>query len=493
MSPCSRAVLLLAAVLPMLPVLGGIDWPLATLQAVPETYDASDYRTDGVQVLFYRGLDYKGRPTRVFAYYGVPSHAEGVKLPAMVLVHGGGGSAFARWVKHWNSLGYAAISMDTCGCVSGNTVGNEQSGHVRHAWAGPAGWGGMGEVDDPVADHWMYHAVADAILANSLIRSLPDVDADRIGITGISWGAVITCVAASVDSRFKFAAPVYGCGELFATTPQWADILGSVGEAKARKWTGLWDPINHLKTARVPFSWLVGTNDKWFSLSSVMASHAAVNAEKTLTVRVRLAHAHSPVSEQAPEIAALADHYLRGGADVPRLGGVSVSQGVVTASFAAVVDRPVVSASMDYTCDPVPSTGFWLERFWQSATATVSDGKVSATLPEGVRAFYLNVETSDGIRTSTPVVSIETASRQVVLDDLGDVNRGDVGFWDVSPHAGQVVSVASASGLAVLDSLMIAAAGSLPCDGMESRCVSSLGSAAGSFDSSAVGFSFLLK
>ena len=35
----------------------------------------------------------------------------------MVLVHGGGGTAFAEWVKAWTSRGYAAIAMDTCGQI----------------------------------------------------------------------------------------------------------------------------------------------------------------------------------------------------------------------------------------------------------------------------------------------------------------------------------------------------------------------------------------
>lgn len=32
----------------------------------------------------------------------------------MVLVHGGEGTAFAKWVRLWNERGYAAIAMDTC-------------------------------------------------------------------------------------------------------------------------------------------------------------------------------------------------------------------------------------------------------------------------------------------------------------------------------------------------------------------------------------------
>ena len=41
--------------------------------------------------VYYAGEDFKGKPTRVFAYYGVPERRGQEKLPAMVLIHGGGG------------------------------------------------------------------------------------------------------------------------------------------------------------------------------------------------------------------------------------------------------------------------------------------------------------------------------------------------------------------------------------------------------------------
>src|SRR5207244_2738599 len=130
------------------------------------------------------GLPWHGEPTRVFALVGMPEHKPGDKVPAIVLVHGGGGTAFAEWVKLWTSRGYAAIAMDTCGC----TPGGEHGKRPRHEHSGPPGWGGWDQTDEAVEDQWTYHAVADVVLAHSLLRAQPDVDTDRIGITGISWG-----------------------------------------------------------------------------------------------------------------------------------------------------------------------------------------------------------------------------------------------------------------------------------------------------------------
>ena len=89
----------------------------------------------------------------------------------MVLIHGGGGTAFDAWVRLWNSRGYAAIAMDLCGCLP------VQLWKMETARRGRApGWGGFDQIDWPREDQWTYQAVADAILAHSLLRSFPEID-----------------------------------------------------------------------------------------------------------------------------------------------------------------------------------------------------------------------------------------------------------------------------------------------------------------------------
>jgi len=85
-------------------------WDFQALGYAPKVYEAPT-QEPGVRALYFESVPFKSKPTRVFAYYGAPA---GKKLPAMVLVHGGGGTAFAEWVRIWNRRGYAAIAMDTC-------------------------------------------------------------------------------------------------------------------------------------------------------------------------------------------------------------------------------------------------------------------------------------------------------------------------------------------------------------------------------------------
>ncbi|MBR2838823.1 MAG: family 78 glycoside hydrolase catalytic domain, partial [Kiritimatiellae bacterium] len=380
-------------------------WPMELLKTPPQVFEAPQYATNGVRALFYEGLPYKGRATRVFAYLGVPEHAAGERVPAMVLVHGGGGSAFIRWVKFWNSKGYAAISMDTCGKVSGNAKGGEQRGHFPHEWSGPAGWGGFATVNDLDEDHWMYHAVAAVVRANSLVRSLRDVDPERVGLTGVSWGGIITCTAASIDGRFRFAAPVYGCGANFTLAPAWQENCGHIGQRNVPKWRSKWDPISYLPQCAVPIHWLDGTNDPWFALPAIERCREAMSCKSGATFRIRMVHTHGRVSEEAGEIVALADGHLRGGPALPQFGEVRRDGRMAVATFSADGRLPPVRACLDYTLDPPDRVGLWFSRKWASAPATIGNGEVSARLPDGAKAWYLNLETKEGLRTSSHVVA----------------------------------------------------------------------------------------
>ena len=60
----------------------------------------------------------------------------------------------------------------------------------------------------------MYHAVSQTILANSLLRSLPEVEDEQVGLMGVSWGGIISSIVLGIDQRFAFTIPVYGCGYL---------------------------------------------------------------------------------------------------------------------------------------------------------------------------------------------------------------------------------------------------------------------------------------
>jgi len=239
-----------------------------------------------------------------------------------------------------------------------------------------------------------YHAVADVILGHSLLRSFPEVDPERIGITGISWGGYLTCITASVDARFKFAAPVYGCGFL-GEDSVWLDTFAKMGKEKADLWLKLWDPSQYLRQARMPFLWVNGTNDFAYPLDSYQKSYRLPTTERTLAIRIRMAHAHGGPGEKPEEIHAYANALFNGGVPLASITGQGVEKGEAWATFTS--KAPVVKAELSFTRD----AGKWQPRKWESAEAKIQDGRASAAIPDGARVFYLNLVDERNLAVST--------------------------------------------------------------------------------------------
>jgi dienelactone hydrolase len=363
-------------------------WDLAALGHPPKTYPAPEIAAPGVRSLFYDGPAFQGRSTRVFAFYAAPKTGPSQKLPAMVLVHGGGGTAFDRWARLWCDRGYAAIAMDLCGCLPLRVDPKDPKCRKwkRHEQGGPPGWGGFEAIDQPPQDQWTYHAVADVILAHSLLRSLAEVDPQRVGVTGISWGGYLTCITAGVDHRFRFAVPVYGCGFL-GDNSVWLPMLEKMTSAGRAHWLAWWDPSVYLRDARMPMLWVDGTNDFAYPMDSLQKSYRLAPGPRSLCLRVRMPHGHGAAGENPAEIQAFADSHLRGGVPLAKVTGQGRDRDRVWASFSC--SCPVVRAELNFTRD----AGAWQQRKWETLPAQLdaSRRQASAQLPQGVKVYYLNL------------------------------------------------------------------------------------------------------
>jgi dienelactone hydrolase len=263
-------------------------WADVPLDVTPKSWPAEDVKPEsGVRSVWIEGEDYKGKKTRFFAYYGLPQNAtESKKCPAMVLVHGGEGTAFADWVRLWNSRGYAAIAMDTCGAIPlRDPVTNRRK---RHEWSGPEGWGRFSSAKENPKDQWTYHAVASVIRSHNFLCSMPEVDRYRVGITGISWGGYLTCIAAGVDERYLFAVPVYGCG-YFGYGSRWKEQLERLGDT-GKRWLELWDASVYLPEAKCLFYWVSGKDDPFFPYGSLRKSASLIKGTSIFNVTDHMVH-----------------------------------------------------------------------------------------------------------------------------------------------------------------------------------------------------------
>ncbi|MFA5689112.1 MAG: acetylxylan esterase [Kiritimatiellales bacterium] len=258
---------------------------LGSLTNAPAVQDAG--KTCGaMKAVFFDLLPLNGKPVKVFAWVGVPDVSAGKKVPGIVLLHGGGGTAFKEWVELWNSHGFAAIAIATEGQTD---EPNEEDSRLwkRHEWSGPAKKQTYADIDRPLEEQWIYHASTATILANSLLRSLPEVDETNVGLMGISWGGVLTSTVMGIDSRFAFAIPVYGCGHLFDSENNFSAAMRD-----NEMYKNVWDPMVRMNRATMPALWLSWPEDAYFSPISQAKTYRAMTGKYMVSLIPGMGHSH---------------------------------------------------------------------------------------------------------------------------------------------------------------------------------------------------------
>ena len=363
-------------------------WNLSELKKTPGMRWLNQSGT--IHSLLYNAEKYQGGETEVFAFYASPATIgeakNEAKFPGVVLIHGGGGTAFADWVWLWAKRGYAAIAMDLSGNRPIDPVYDDAGvplpkqsakteGRSRLPNGGPS-------LDHPqifdtiggdVSDDWPYHAAASVIRAHSLLRSFPDVITDCTAVTGISWGGYTTCLVASLDDRFRAAVPVYGCGFLFEGESVQKPSIDKLGERRDT-WIEAYDPSKLLINCRVPILFVNGTNDIHYPLDSYQKSFELVPGPKQIRIEVNMRHGHS--AGWAPtEIGLFIDSFCRKGKPLPILGKIEMNGDRVRMPYASVF--PLKSAMLHYSVD----TGLRSNRIWKSLSATINTDAVMVNMP----------------------------------------------------------------------------------------------------------------
>ena len=358
-------------------------WDLKALSVAP-AFNWAESSVKGARALHYSGPAYKGKPTRVFAYYSTPGTLAGdtpkdKNLPAVVLVHGGGGTAFDQWARLWAKRGYAAISMDLAG---------REAKRKRLEDGGPDQGDGtkFGAIDQPNTDQWTYHAVANVILAHSLIQSFAEVDADRTALTGISWGGYLTCIVMGLDNRFKVSVPVYGCGFL-QDNSCWLGHFKKMSAEQSAKWVRLWDPSSYAGSASMPVLFVNGGKDFAYPPDSHAKTAALVKAPgKNMHFVPNLRHGH--IFDRPKAVEVFIGHYLKGGVALSVVGPVTAANGKLTASVRT--PTKLTSAALHYTTAKLP--GSPRSRKWTEKPATIAGNRITGEAPpEDATIWFLTV------------------------------------------------------------------------------------------------------
>lgn len=371
-------------------------------------YDPTDCAN--IKAITYDGMSIGDKKTKVFAYIGYPERNSDEKIPAIVLVHGGGGHAYFNWVRMWNEIGYAAIAMDTTGYypkLVNAGINEGDNDNWIHGVNGNLDFAEIGYTDAPDNDHlstsnnpidtqWMYHAVADTILAHNILLGDDSIDSDKIGITGISWGGVITSIAIGHDNRYAFAIPIYGAGYL-------SESVGVASQFCSDDMTKkLWFAENNFHKVSMPVFWFNWNYDIFFSANTTSKSyHDTVknNQHTIMSLKNNMNHSHYhgwiPKENQL-----FADSIVKGTIGFPRFLNQPDGKNINCKLY--IPDGLNVKANIFYINSPMSyafqdKNGFtntWLmEQDWQSYPIEINDDKIIHTIGDNIAGYYIELAT----------------------------------------------------------------------------------------------------
>ena len=344
-------------------------WSSSELFAAPRYRQCpyADSGFPGLRALLVEGRGPAGTNAEFFAYYAKPEgQVPKGGFPGLLLVHGGGGTAYPNYVRKFTEEGFAVMALDWYNQRPAPALTNVPPGETTVPRVPLAG----GKRQDHVAN------VANMVLAHSLLRSFPEVDASRTVYVGLSWGSWYGSCVTAVDNRFRGACMIYLCDRHPNAT---ADPTAE---------TFVKGPFH--RAMKVPCWWIAWPQDSNGVPATLQAGWNACPCEDGRTIVHNLGHSHEGFSVAA--VHRMARYFVGGDVRLPRLSlgrrdGRTVSAEIVDAG------KGVRNAELWYTGRPPLEIGHYRENAkteWRSIPARIEGRTVTAMLPDDARIAYLS-------------------------------------------------------------------------------------------------------
>jgi dipeptidyl aminopeptidase/acylaminoacyl peptidase len=272
---------------------GGFDlteiWDLAEIQdpttlnadvvAGPTRVVTNGVPVDVIQVKF-NSIDRGDGPIRIHGFVAIPTGHAMETLPAIVYGHGAGDQADED-VARMLAARLSAVAISFSGPGQGLSTGAPSTAQ---------NW--LNTVPD-IRNSWLYQYAYSAMRAVTYLATLPQVDPQRMGMTGISAGGLMTWIANGVDDRLAAAYPIMATGDWLRSlqADSWflAFPLGEAGLAAdsppAIAFAQYLDPIHYADRQHAPVMLINGAQDEFFPIDTTRSTYEAVRApEKRLEI-----------------------------------------------------------------------------------------------------------------------------------------------------------------------------------------------------------------
>lgn len=243
--------------------------------------------------------------------YGLFSYPKGAKkLPAFVWNQAGLAQASDYFPVLGARRGYAVL------CIDMPMPGYRSTGNYNISMDFPANM--------PPKQNPIYHGAVALLKAVSYLESRPEVDADKIGMAGSSWGGFYTTLMAGVDPRLKAASAMFGTGSLQLGNVWWDATATPRDEAFRETWRTTLDPAYRLPYSKTAIAWFSGTNDHFFWMPALMKSYEMAGGPKHLTLVPNWNHGLPP--KQDDQVFQWLDIYLQGAPDFLKISPLRVTR-----------------------------------------------------------------------------------------------------------------------------------------------------------------------
>lgn len=360
-------------------------WQIDKLRTAPnvELSSQSTEKTTNGDVtcheIFYDSPGPSGKSLRIFAYFAYPAANTGTKLPGIIIVHGGTGRADKAQAVEWASRGYAALSMD----LPGKGGGRDGSRSEGPDMADPI----IFKMTPSPTESFLYSAVNSVCRAVSALSNSPQVDPNRIGVVGSSWGGVITLVANGIDNRISAACTIYGAGYIPDESCWLAH--GNMKHLTAKQiqnWREHFDPSSYLASQNGKTLFLAATRDGYYPLRPFLKTYQNAKCEKALCLTPNKSHDLDDACKA--NVVKWFDWALRSGPAFPTLKlATAAGKLKVTTSGA----KPVTEVSL-FTADGTD----YEKATWKAAVLEIKDGAWTAEAPNPTVPYYLTARDDTG-------------------------------------------------------------------------------------------------
>ena len=388
----------------------------ATIAAAPkitETIETVE-TGEGAARLAITRLTFRSRGENVvYAVYA--RQPSGDRRPAILFLHGGGSGAEEKLgvLQHYARQGYVALACDLPG-ICGPAKAPRSTGPWRSAGGGepPRFSVSEGSIRSVIVD-----AEFAALDAFRLLRSLPETDPARIGVTGKSWGGYsATFVAGLLGDQVRAAYSVWGSG-FYDRGSFWLPSLERLSADARDTWLAWLDAGRRAPGIAAPFFIEGATNDTYFWPPAVDATLAAVPGAKNRVWWPNLHHAIP--ADAAPTRQLFFDHHLKG-LGLP-FGSVEIAKterrpdGALRVLARVSLPAGVKLASVEiWHSDPALP---WKKRDWRAiAAAPAGEGLHAALLPAEIVSrgvdFYAHLTDSRRVSVSSAVASVGVQSAE---------------------------------------------------------------------------------